>query len=111
MNMHETAKIMAYLRELYPNGREITEQTVAVWHDVLQDYEFDEIKVAARETAKTYAGYTMPPPSVVIANRKKESVRYKLYIPEPEITGEQKRLADEARERAMATLRLIGGGA
>ena len=109
MTREETARIMAYLRELYPNGKKITEQTVIVWHDVLKDYEFEVIKEAAREAAKTYEGYTMPPPAVIIRHIRKEP-KLKLYAYDiPELTEEERLLADRAREETMAHLRLVGG--
>ena len=45
MTRQETILIMAYLRELYPNGKEITKETIDVWYDVLKDYDFDLLKI------------------------------------------------------------------
>lgn len=105
MTRQETILIMAYLRELYPNGKEITKETIDVWYDVLKDYDYETVKEATRETARTYEGYTMPPPAFIVRHITK-TPKLKLYIAEPEMTEEQRRLADVAREKAMKALKL-----
>lgn len=66
MNKSETAKVVAYLHEAYPNGKEITDLTIEVWYDILKDYEFKVVQAAMRELVNEWDGYTMPPPAALI---------------------------------------------
>lgn len=70
MNKGETAKILALLKELYPNGKEATKNTVNAWHEVLKEYEFSEMWIIANRVAREYEGYTVPPPAVLINKYK-----------------------------------------
>lgn len=63
MNRIETLEVLAYLRELFPNGKPITDLTVTVWRDIFSDVPADVVKLAAKKTAMTYRGYTMPAPA------------------------------------------------
>lgn len=66
MTRQETTKILAYLREIYPQGKEVTKNTVSVWHDLLAGYPYEVAFQAAKNTARTWKGYIMPPPSEII---------------------------------------------
>ena len=66
MNKSETAKIVAYLYEAYPNGKEVTDFTIEVWHDLLKGYDFKVVQAAMREVLNEWEGYTMPPPAAII---------------------------------------------
>lgn len=66
MTKQETVKILAYLREVYPQGKDVTRNTINVWHDLLVGYPYEVAFEAAKNTARTWEGYTMPPPSEVI---------------------------------------------
>lgn len=65
MTKGETAKIMAYFRELYPNGPKVTAATVNAWHTVLGEYPYRAAWECAVELAKEWDGYTMPPPAAL----------------------------------------------
>lgn len=65
MTKQETAKVMAYLREAYPQGAQITQNTINVWHDVLGEYPYQVAWEAARQVAGEWVGYTMPPASTI----------------------------------------------
>lgn len=66
MTREETIKVLAYLRELYPNGKNVSKNTVTVWHDLLEKYEYPLVTTATKEVAQNYTGYTMPPPAEII---------------------------------------------
>ena len=66
MTKNETAKIVAYLRELYPNGAKVTSDTVSAWHTVIGEYDFRLAWECAVLLAKEWEGYTMPPPAVLV---------------------------------------------
>lgn len=66
MTKQETAKIITLLREFYPQGKDITEMTVNAWHELLKEYDFELMWNIAKEVAKDYEGYTMPPPAALI---------------------------------------------
>lgn len=70
MTLKETGQIMAYLRELYPNGSAPTRTTVNAWHDLLQPYPYEIAWEAAKAVASTWDGYTMPPPAAIISKIK-----------------------------------------
>lgn len=79
MSKQETAKIVAYLHELYPNGKPITDLTIEAWHMALQGYDFHLVQAVMGEVIKEWDGYTMPPPAVLI--KKIEGSKEKdLYI-------------------------------
>lgn len=61
MTKQETAKILAYLRELYPNGAKVTADTVSAWHTVIGEYDFRIAWDCTVSLAKEWDGYTMPP--------------------------------------------------
>lgn len=65
MNKKETAQILTYLRELYPQGAPITEDTVNVWQDLFSDIPYELVWASVKVVAKTWDGYTMPPPAVI----------------------------------------------
>jgi len=67
MNRKEMLEVLAYLREIYPNGKPITDLTVTVWQDIFSGYDPETIKRAAKKTAMEYRGYTMPSPADVLA--------------------------------------------
>ena len=62
----ETGKVVAYLREAYPQGAPITKNTMNVWHDLLGQYPYEVAWQAARQVASEWVGYTMPPPAAVV---------------------------------------------
>ena len=66
MNKQETLKVITYLREAFPNGSEVTQNTVNVWHDILGGYEFRVVWECMRQVAIEWDGYTMPPPAAII---------------------------------------------
>ncbi len=63
MNRQETMKVLALLREAYPNGAEITEMTVNMWTDLFSEVPYEVAWAAAKEVCRTWDGYTMPPPA------------------------------------------------
>lgn len=67
MTIKDTQKILAYFREAYPNGARGSEHTVRLWHDLLEEYDFEVAWVAAKIVVRTWQGYTMPPPAALIA--------------------------------------------
>ncbi|MBO6270492.1 MAG: hypothetical protein J6N19_15295 [Clostridium sp.] len=68
MNRIEIEKILVYLREVYPNGAEITRDTVTVWQDLFSEYPFEVAWQAVKNLVRTWEGYTMPPPAVLFRN-------------------------------------------
>lgn len=70
MTKQETAKILTLLRELYPQGKEITEQTVNAWHAILADYDYKLMWGITKEIAGEWDGYTMPPPATLVKKYK-----------------------------------------
>ena len=66
MTKHELLQIITYLREAFPNGSEITENTVNVWFDLLGEYDYRLAWECMRQVARNWDGYTMPPPSAII---------------------------------------------
>ena len=50
MNRIETLKIVGTLRESYPNGAEVTENTIDLWTALLEPYEYEK-------DGKKYSGY------------------------------------------------------
>ena len=71
MTKKETLQIITYLREAFPNGTPITEQTVNVWHDILGEYDYKIAWECMRQVAKEWEGYTMPPPATIIKKMNK----------------------------------------
>lgn len=61
MNKQETAKVIAYLREMYPQGASPTQATVNAWADLFADVPYEVAWSAAREVCRTWNGYAMPP--------------------------------------------------
>lgn len=70
MTKTETLQILTYLREAYPNGQAITEQTVNVWHDLIGEYEHKPFWECMKQVVKEWDGYTMPPPAAIIKKMK-----------------------------------------
>lgn len=70
MSIEETAKVVAYLREFFPQGASITENTVRAWHDMIGMYPYPVAWHAAKIVARTWDGYMMPPPRKVIDSIK-----------------------------------------
>lgn len=66
MNRIETLKIVGTLRESYPNGAEVTENTIDLWTALLEPYEYEKVWQATLEICKEWDGYTMPPPAAII---------------------------------------------
>ena len=66
MNRIETLKIVGTLRESYPNGAEVTENTIDLWTALLEPYEYEKVWQATLELCKEWDGYTMPPPAAII---------------------------------------------
>lgn len=66
MTIKETAMVIAYLREFFPQGKEVTQTTINAWHSVLKDYDIASVKGAAKSVAMTYQGVTMPPVALIL---------------------------------------------
>lgn len=66
MNKAETARILAALREAYPNGAEVTENTVNLWATILEPYEYERTWQCTIELVSEWDGYTMPPPAALV---------------------------------------------
>lgn len=73
MTKNELLKIITYLREAFPNGSEITENTVNVWFDLLGEYDYRLAWECMRQVARNWDGYTMPPPAAIIKKIKSAS--------------------------------------
>ena len=80
MNKRETSQVVAYLREVYPQGAPVTEATINVWHDVLGEYQYQVAWEAARQVAGEWVGYTMPPPAAVKQKIKQMVPHYQTGI-------------------------------
>lgn len=65
MTKQETAKVIAYLREMYPQGASPSQATVNAWADLFSDTPFEVVWAAAKEVCRTWEGYTMPPPAAL----------------------------------------------
>lgn len=79
MDRVETLKIVGTLREAYPNGPAITENTINLWAELLSPYEYDVVWHFTLELCREWTGYTMPPPAALI--RKIENAKdNSLYI-------------------------------
>lgn len=72
MNRIETLKILGTLRESFPNGAEVTQNTADLWTALFEPYSFDKVWQATLEICKEWDGYTMPPPAAII--KKLDSV-------------------------------------
>ena len=72
MTRTETMKIVAFFRELYPNGPVITEATINAWHTLLSPYDYKSMWQCAQLVAREWDGYTMPPPATLL--KKLEAV-------------------------------------
>lgn len=66
MDRVETLKIVGTLREAYPNGPAITENTINLWEELLRPYEYEVVWHFTLELCREWAGYTMPPPAALI---------------------------------------------
>lgn len=72
MDRVETLKILGTLRESFPNGAEVTQNTADLWTALFEPYSFDKVWQATLEICKEWDGYTMPPPAAII--KKLDSV-------------------------------------
>ena len=112
MNKAETAKVVAYLHEAYPNGKEVTDLTIEVWYDILKDYEFKVIQAAMRELINEWDGYTMPPPGAIIKKIKgaeKDNVDIDLWNEAEKLIGKGSVLtSEEFREASAEVQRYFG---
>lgn len=66
MDRVETLKIVGTLREAYPNGAPITENTINLWEELLRPYEYEVVWHFTLELCREWTGYTMPPPAALI---------------------------------------------
>lgn len=66
MNRIDTLKIIGTLREAYPNGAEITENTVNLWLAKLEPYDFEKAWQCTIELLGEWDKCTMPPPAALI---------------------------------------------
>lgn len=66
MTKEETAKILAYFRELYPQGNPPTKATVNAWFDLIRDYNYRIAWEAAKNVAHTWEFGFMPPPGILL---------------------------------------------
>lgn len=66
MNRIDTLKIIGTLREAYPNGAEITENTVNLWLAKLEPYDFERAWQCTIELLGEWDKCTMPPPAALI---------------------------------------------
>lgn len=92
MNKRETSQVVAYLREVYPQGAPVTEATINVWQDVLGEYPYQVAWEAARQVAGEWVGYTMPPPAAV-------KQKIKQMMPQDQTAIELWRVAERAIKR------------
>lgn len=73
MIKQESAKIVAYLHELYPNGKPVTDITIEAWHMALKEYDFEVVQAVMGEVIKEWDNFTMPPPAAIIKKIEKVS--------------------------------------
>lgn len=66
MTKEETAKILAYFRELYPQGDSPTKATVNAWFDLIHEYDYRIAWEAAKNVARTWEFGFMPPPGILL---------------------------------------------
>lgn len=92
MTEQETAKILAYFREAFPSGSQVSEARVRLWHDLIQEYDFEIAWVAAKNVVRTWQGYTMPTPAALIQEIER------LFYPE-DTAIELWRIAEKAIKR------------
>lgn len=64
MTIHETAELLAMLREYFPSGQPITKDTINAWGLIFEDVDYGLISAILPEIIKEWDGYTMPPPAV-----------------------------------------------
>lgn len=70
MTRNETRQIMAFLREAFPQGKEITKDTVTVWSEMLHEFDFEIAKQAAKNLVEVQEGMVMPPIASLIKQIK-----------------------------------------
>lgn len=66
MDKAETLQIVGTLREAYPNGPAITENTINLWAELLKPYPYEVAWHFTLELCREWTGYTMPPPAALI---------------------------------------------
>lgn len=66
MSREETTQVLAYLREMFPQGKPVTKNTVSAWHDLLEEYPYEIVWESAKNAVRTWEGMTMPPLAVLI---------------------------------------------
>ena len=66
MTDKETLMILSLLNELFPQGAKGTESRARIWHSLLEECDFRIAWQAAVNVAKTWEGYTMPPPATLL---------------------------------------------
>lgn len=71
MTEKETAKVLTLLREAFPQGKEITGDTVKVWSEIFEQEQFDVVWEAAGQIVRTWEGFVMPPPAVLFKQIRK----------------------------------------
>lgn len=84
---------MTYLRELYPQGKDVTVHTVSAWHDLLADYPYEVAFEAAKNVARTWKYLTLPLPAAVIEQIDN-------ILPEDDTPIELWRIAERQLKRA-----------
>lgn len=66
MTTEQTAKIVATLYEAFPNSKEPTDNTVMVWHMVLQAIDYRVAMAVLPEVIVECKGPYMPPPGAIV---------------------------------------------
>lgn len=66
MTKQETGKILAIMREIFPQGKDITAETVKAWHWAIGRYDYKIAEYGVKELATSYDGYCFPTPAHLI---------------------------------------------
>lgn len=66
MTKKEVGKILALMRELFPQGKDITAETVNAWYWIIGEYDYKVAEYSVKELATSYDGYGFPTPAHLI---------------------------------------------
>lgn len=66
MTKTETGKILALMREMFPQGKDITAETIKAWHWLIGECDYAIAEQAVKELAMKYEGYSFPAPAHLI---------------------------------------------
>ena len=99
MNKQETMQLLAVLREYYPNGKEVTQDTVNAWHLIFEALDYNEVWQAVITTVKSDESYTMPPPATILKNMpQKDTPIERWHIAEKAIRKGQSFTAEDFKK-------------